>query len=63
MCLRMPATMKPTIIVISRMLAIDVLTRFIVSESSCPKPQMMAATSAQAPPSVSSSVRLMRLMR
>ncbi len=48
---------------ISRIFATEVLTLFISMESSCPKPQMMAATSTAAPPSVSSIVRFSRLMR
>ena len=48
---------------ISKMLAAEVLTLFISTESSCPKPQMMAATMTAAPPSVSSIVRFSRLMR
>ncbi len=39
-----------------------VLTRFIVSPSSCEKPQMMVATSRQAPPRVSTMTRFSRLM-
>ena len=48
---------------ISRIFAAEVLTLFISTESSCPKPQMMAATMTAAPPSVSSIVRFSRLMR
>ena len=59
----MPATMKPTMMVMSRILATRVLTVFMVCPSSWLKPQMTAATRAQAPPRVSSSVRLSRLMR
>ena len=50
------------IIVISRILATEVLTWFISTESSFPKPQMMVATSRAAPPSVSKMVRFSRLI-
>ena len=59
----MPATMKPTITHISRMLAAEVLTRFIRSLSIEPNSQMTAATARLIPPSVSSIVRFKRLMR
>ena len=49
-------------IVISMMLAEVVLTLFISMESSCPKPQMMPATTIAAPPRVSSIVRFSRLI-
>ena len=61
--LRTPAQMKLQMMLISRMLATVVLVRFIVSGSMREKVQMMAATTAQAPPSVSSMVRFSRLMR
>ena len=47
----------------SRMLATDVLTMFICSLSSLPKPHITAATATQRPPRVSSITRLSRLMR
>ena len=59
----MPATMNAQMMVISRMLATVVLTRFIVSGAIRENPQMTPATRRQAPPKVSSMVRLMRLMR
>ena len=59
---RIPATMKAMMIVISRMLAEVVLTLFISSESICPKPQMIVATTKAAPPRVSSIVRFSRLI-
>ena len=54
--------MKTMIIVISRMLAVEVLTLFISIESICPKPQMMADTRRAAPPNVNNIVRLNRLI-
>ena len=59
----MAARMNPTMMVMSRMEAADTLTVFISTESSWLKPQMMAATAALMPPSVSSIVRFRRLMR
>ena len=59
----MPATMKPTITHISRILAAVVLTRFIRSLSIEPKSHIIAATARLMPPSVSSMVRFSRLMR
>ena len=59
----MPARMKPTMMVISRMLATLTLTWFMTTELSRLKPQMMAATARHMPPRVSSRVRLSRLMR
>ena len=61
--LRIPARMNTTMMSISRMLATDVLTTFICALSIAEKPQMMAATASDKPPSVSSIVRLSRLMR
>ena len=55
--------MKLVMMVISRMLAVVVLTRFIVSPLICENAQMMADTNIQAPPSVSSMVMFIRLMR
>ena len=54
--------MKAMMISISRMFAVDVLTLFISTESSCPKPQITAATTRAAPPSVSRMVRFSRLI-
>ena len=59
---RTPAMMKAMIIIISMILADEVLTLFIRMESICPKPQMIPATTAAAPPSVSSMVRFSRLI-
>ena len=56
-------TANVLLMTISRMLATVVLTRFMVSGAICEKLQMMAATTAQAPPRVSSMVRFRRLMR
>ena len=44
------------------MLAAEVLTVFISTESSCPKPQITAATTNAAPPSVRMIVRFSRLI-
>ena len=55
--------MNSTMIEKSIMLATDVPTMSIVARSSWAKPNIMAATQAQAPPRVSMSVRLNRLIR
>ena len=54
--------MKLTMTVMSRMFATKVETTFIWSLSSCENPQMMPATKAHMPPSVSSKVLLRRLI-
>ena len=55
--------MNPTMMVISRIFAVTVLTRPIISGDSCEKPQITEATKTQAPPKVKSKVRLKRLIR
>ena len=60
---RIPARMNATMMVMSRMLATDVLTTPICVLSICAKPHIIAATTAHIPPRVSSMVRLKRLMR
>ena len=55
--------MNDTMMSISKMLATEVLTRFMVSLLSCPKPHITAATKRLMPPSVSKMVLLMRFMR
>ena len=55
--------MKAVMMEKSSTLAIVVLQAFISSLSNWLKPHTMAATATQAPPSVSRTVRLSRLMR
>ena len=57
-----PASMNPTMIVMSRMLATDVLTRSTCSLLIVLNPHITPATSKLAPPRVSNIVRLTRLI-
>ena len=59
----MPAIMNVTMMLMSRMLAADVLTTFIVSLSMRLNPHIMAATRTHIVPSATRMVRLIRLMR
>ena len=58
-----PASMNMMMMRKSRMLAADVLTRLIVVLSMLPNPHIIAAAAAHIPPSMSTMVRFMRLMR
>ena len=60
---RTPASRNRMMMVKSSTLAVVVPTVFIMARSMRLKPQMMAATPADMPPSVRSNVRLSRLMR